>query len=84
MTVCYVIILHDDRSFEIFVMSTIYVSTFVSVDISTHHRHKKNNIMFLLSLCIRIQRNSTARIQYLKKKEEKKGLFMCAQKTSAK
>jgi len=34
--------------------------------------YKKSNTMFLLSLCIRIQINSTARIQYLKKKEKKK------------
>jgi hypothetical protein len=38
--------------------------------------------MFLSSLCIRIQRNNTARIQYLKKKRRKtskKEEFMCAQ-----
>jgi hypothetical protein len=37
--------------------------------------------MFLSSLCIRIQRNNTARIQYLKKEKENKQKeeFMCAQ-----
>ncbi len=39
-------------------------------------------MMFLLSLCIHIQRNSTARIQYLKKKERKRIVYVCTKDVS--
>jgi len=35
--------------------------------------------MFLLSLCIRIQRNSTARIQYLKKRRKERIVYVVSE-----